>query len=141
MKARDRIKEELGSKITYWQETSERRVYFTIDKKDIFKTTEFLFRKLGLRFSTASGIDTPSGFEMLYHFSYDKAGEVYSVRVFITDKVSPEVDSITPIFPGAEWTEREIWEMLGIKFIGHPNLKRLLLSEDWPEGEYPLRNK
>jgi Ni,Fe-hydrogenase III component G len=141
MKARDRIKEELGSKITYWQETSSRRIYFTIDKKDIFKTVEFLFKKLGLRFSTASGTDTPLGFEIIYHFSFDKAGEIYSLRVLIEDKFNPEIDSVTPIFPGAEWIEREMWEMLGIKFKGHPNLKRLLLSEDWPDGEYPLRNK
>jgi NADH-quinone oxidoreductase subunit C len=63
------------------------------------------------------------------------------VRIFVEDKDNPEVDSITPLFPGAEWIEREMWEMLGIKFKGHPNLKRLLLSDDWPEGKYPLRHK
>jgi len=141
MNVRDRIKEELGAKITYWQETNSKRIYFTIDKKDIFKTVEFIFRKLGLRFAIASGINTPSGFEILYHFSYDKAGEVYSVRVLIDEKNNPEIDSISSIFPGADWIEREMWELLGINFKGHPNLKHLLLSEDWPEGEYPLRRK
>jgi NADH:ubiquinone oxidoreductase subunit C len=140
MNVRDRIKEELGSRISYWQEINSKRVYFTIDKKDIFKIVEFIFRKLGLRFVIASGIDIPSGFEILYHFSYDKAGEVYSVRVLIEGKDTPQIDSITPLFPGAEWIEREMWELLGINFKGHPNLKRLLLSEDWPEGEYPLRH-
>jgi NADH:ubiquinone oxidoreductase subunit C len=139
MNIRDRIKEELGEKISQWFEHSARRVYFCVDKKDIFITTKFLFKDLGLRFATASGVDTPEGFEILYHFSNDPAGELYSVRVLITGKDSPQIDSISPIFPGAEWVEREMWEMLGIKFIGHPNLKRLLLSEDWPEGKYPLR--
>jgi len=139
MNIKDKIKEELGPKIKEWKESSSRRIYFTIDKKDIYKTTEFLFKELGLRFSIASGIDTPSGFEILYHFSFDKTGEFYSVRTFIEDKLHPEINSITPIFPGAEWIEREMWELLGINFAGHPNLKRLLLSEDWPEGEYPLR--
>lgn len=138
---KDKIKERLGSKIIEWKENSSKRIYFTIDKKDIFATVEFLFNELGLRFSTASGIDTPLGFEILYHFSFDKAGEFYSVRVLIEDKKHPQIDSIAPIFPGAEWIEREIWEMLGINFKGHPNLKRLLLAEDWPEGDYPLRQK
>jgi len=139
MDMRDKIKERLGSKIIEWKEDSSKRIYFTIDKKDIFKIAEFLFKELGLRFSTASGVDTPSGFEILYHFSFDKAGQFYSVRVLLEDKLHPEIDSIAPIFPGAEWIEREIWEMLGINFVGHPNLRRLLLSEDWPQGQYPLR--
>ncbi len=141
MDVKYRIKEELGQKITHWHEASSRRIYFNVDKKDIFRTVEFLFKELGLRFSTASGIQVPQGFEIIYHFSYDEAGEVYSVRVLIEDKQNPEIDAITPIFPGAEWMEREMWEMLGIKFKGHPNLKRLLLADDWPDGEFPLRNK
>lgn len=138
---KNKIREELGQKIIEWKENGNRRIYFTIDKKDIFKTAEFLFKKLNLRFVIASGMDTPAGFEILYHFSLDKTGEVYSARVLIKDKEHPEIGSIAPLFPGAEWIEREIWELLGINFKGHPNLKRLLLADDWPEGEYPLRQK
>ena len=138
---RDKIKERLGTKIKAWQEHSARRIYFTIDKLDIVETVRFLFRDLGMRFSIASGSDTPEALEILYHFSNDASGEIYSVRVFIEDKLNPEVDSIAPLFPGAEWIEREMWEMLGINFKGHPNLKRLLLADDWPDGVYPLRHK
>jgi len=141
MDMRDRIKEKLQERIQDWQEKSIKRIYFTVDKKDIFKTAEVLFKELELRFITASGTDMPDYFEILYHFSNDPAGEIYSVRVLLKDKAAPEVQSITPLFPGAEWIEREVWEMLGINFKGHPNLKKLLLAEDWPEGEYPLRNK
>ena len=94
---------------------------------------------MGIRFAIASGTDTPGGFEILYHFSFDKTGLIVSVRVLIEDKNNPEIDSLAVISPAFEWIEREMWEMLGIKFTGHPNLKRLLLSEDWPEGKYPLR--
>ncbi len=139
MNVKDIIKERLSDKIFAWEEKSSRRIYFSIKKEDIVESVNFLFKEIGLRFTTASGVDTPSGFEILYHFSFDKTGEFYSVRVLIEDKVHPEIDSITPIFPGAGWIEREIWEMLGINFVGHPNLKRLLLAEDWPEGDYPLR--
>ena len=141
MDMRDRIKESLQDKIKDWQEKSIKRVYFGIDKKDIFKVTQVLFKELELRFITASASDMPDYFEVIYHFSNDPAGEIYSVRVILEDKLKPEIQSITPLFPGAEWIEREAWEMLGINFKGHPNLKKLLLNEDWPEGNYPLRNK
>jgi len=138
---KENIKESLGSRILDWQEKSIRRIYFTVKKEEIVETVKILFKELGLRFVTASGTDTPQAFEIIYHFSFDKAGEFYSVRVLLEDKNNPQVDSIAPLFPGAEWIEREIWEMLGIKFIGHPNLKRLLLADDWPQGDYPLRHK
>jgi NADH-quinone oxidoreductase subunit C len=138
---RDQIKERLGAKIKTWHEHSARRIYFTIDKEYIVETVKFLFRDLGMRFSIASGTDTPEALEILYHFSNDASGEIYSVRVFIEDKSNPEIDSIAPLFEGADWIEREMWEMLGIKFKGHPNLKRLLLADDWPDGEFPLRHK
>jgi NADH-quinone oxidoreductase subunit C len=139
MDVKDSIKERLGKKIINWEEKSLRRIYFSIKKEDIREVAKFLFKELGLRFSIASGIDTPEGFEIIYHFTFDKTGEFYSVRVLIEDKERPEIDSIAPVFAAAEWIEREIWEMLGINFVGHPDLKRLLLSEDWPESEYPLR--
>jgi Ni,Fe-hydrogenase III component G len=141
MHIKEKIKERLGGKIAAWNQVSSRRIYFTVDKEDIREVVSFLFKDLGLRFCIASGLDTPQGFQILYHFSFDESGEIFSVRVLIEDKKYPEIQAITPIFPGAEWIEREIWEMLGINFIGHPNLKRLLLAEDWPEGSYPLRNE
>ncbi|MFA5090506.1 MAG: NADH-quinone oxidoreductase subunit C [Candidatus Omnitrophota bacterium] len=139
MDKRDIIKKRLGAKIISWEETPTHKIYFGVKKEDILETARLLFRELGLRFSTASATDTPSGFEIIYHFVPDGEGQVYSVRLMLEDKKQAQVDSLTPMFPGAEWIEREIWEMLGINFKNHPNLKRLLLAEDWPEGDYPLR--
>ena len=135
------IKSRLGSKILKWEEKSPRRVYFSVNKGDIVGVAKLLFKELGLRFSIASATDLPEGIEIVYHFSLDSAGEFYSARILLEDKKNPEVDAITPLFPGAEWIEREMWELLGINFKGHPNLKRLLLAEDWPEGNYPLRHE
>ena len=135
----EEIKQRLNDKISDWYEHNPQRIYFTVDKENIREVTRTLFKDLGLRFVTATGIDTPSAFEIVYHFSFDETGQIISARTFIEDKQNPEIDSLSVIAPCFEWIEREIWEMLGIKFIGHPNLKRLLLADDWPEGKYPLR--
>ncbi|MBU0548378.1 MAG: NADH-quinone oxidoreductase subunit C [Candidatus Omnitrophica bacterium] len=137
----DEIKERLDEKIIDWYQHSSRRIYFSVEPKYIQAVAGLLFRDLGLRFSIATGQDTPQGLELLYHFSFDKTGEIISVRVLIKDKKKPEIDSLAPLFPAAEWIEREMWEMLGINFIGHPNLKRLLLADEWPEGKHPLRHE
>jgi NADH-quinone oxidoreductase subunit C len=49
----------------------------------------------------------------------------------------PEVDSVTPLWAGADWLEREVWDMFGIRFRGHPNLKRILMYDEFVG--HPLR--
>jgi Ni,Fe-hydrogenase III component G len=135
------IKERFSDKIIKIEQKSERRVYIDFKPADMPGAVKFLFEGLGLRFATATGIDTPLGIEILYHFSLDKTGEIVTLRAVIHDKKKPQIESISKIITGAEWIEREIWEMLGVNFIGHPNLKRLLLADEWPEGKYPLRKE
>lgn len=136
----NQTKEKLKDKIINWYEHSPRRIYFSVKPEHIRETANILFNDLKMRFSIASGQDTPQGLEILYHFSFDKTGELFSVRVLIEDKKEPKVDSLAVLFPAAEWIEREMWELLGINFVGHPNLKRLLLAENFPEGIHPLRH-
>jgi NADH:ubiquinone oxidoreductase subunit C len=135
------IKEKRGSLIIKTEQKSEHRIYLNFESKDISVLAKFLFKEMGCRFATATGIDTPSGIEILYHFSYDRQGEIITLRTVISDKKHPSISSITPIIRGAEWIEREMWELLGIDFVGHPNLKHLLLMDEWPEGKYPLRHE
>ncbi|MBI4972560.1 MAG: NADH-quinone oxidoreductase subunit C [Candidatus Omnitrophica bacterium] len=137
----NKIEEKFSDKILKSEEKSSLRIYLDFQPQDIPEVARFLFRDLGLRFAIATGIDTPSGIEILYHFSFDPQGKMISLRTIIPDKKQPQIQSITPIIRGAEWIEREIWELLGVNFIGHPNLKRLLLAEDWPQGKYPLRHE
>lgn len=75
-------------------------------------------------------------FELNYHLvSITRRDRIrLQVRLSGTD---PVIESLVPIWPGANWLEREIFDLFGIRFTGHPDLRRILLPEDW-EG-YPLR--
>jgi len=136
----ENVKKGLGDRIIEWREHSPRRIYVTISPKEVRYAANLLFNEINARFATATGQDTPAGMEILYHFSFDKTGQIFSLRVLLPDKKKPEVDSLATMFPAAEWIEREMWELLGINFKGHPNLKHLLLIDEWPEGECPLRH-
>ncbi|MGQ9515602.1 MAG: hydrogenase large subunit [Thermoproteota archaeon] len=84
--------------------------------------------------STISGVDLGEGIELNYHLWCENA------EVTIKNKISkPETETITDIMPGATLYEREVFDLLGVRFLGHPDLKRLILPESWPEGQYPLR--
>lgn len=133
------VKERLKDKLSGFLQPSVRRIYAKADPRDIVVIAKTLFWDLGLRFATATAAQLEEGFEILYHFSFDKTGQMVTVRTLLKDKDHPETESITPIFKAAEWIEREMHEILGIHFKNHPNLTHLLLVDDWPEGEYPLR--
>ena len=117
---------------------SEKRVYIEIEPKSITKVATYIFKDLGARFNIASGVDLRNHMEILYHFTLEEIDLLISLRVKLP-KERLEIDSLAPIFEGANWIEREIHELLGINFKRHPDLRRLLLSDDWPEGVYPLR--
>jgi len=134
----EELKEKLGDKIKKIESPNRKRIYITLDKNDIIDGAKFVFNDIGARYIVATGIENFDSFEILYHFSYDKEGIVISLRVYL-DKEKPEIESLTKVIPGISYIEREIWELLGINFLGHPNLKHFLLPEDWPEGKYPLR--
>lgn len=133
------VKEKLAGKLSNFVQPSFRRIYTQAESKDIVTIAKTLFWDLRLRFAIATAAQVEDGFEILYHFSFDKTGQMITVRVLLKDKEHPQIDSITSTFKAAEWIEREMHEILGIHFRNHPNLTHLLLVDDWPEGEYPLR--
>ena len=132
---------EIQDRLTSLEQTGDRRFMLTCDSEDSATVNRFLFETLGLRFVIATGIDSDHCFEVLYHFSEDASGCLVTVKALIQNKQTPAIESITPWLPGAEWIEREIHDLLGIVFTGHPNLKRLILADNWPVGVYPLRKE
>ena len=69
-------------------------------------------------------------FEVVYHFYSLKHNHRIRLKV-PADENKPEVDSLSDLWPSANWYEREVWDMYGIKFNGHPNLKRILMYEEF----------
>jgi NADH-quinone oxidoreductase subunit D len=92
----------------------------------------------GGRLATVTGLDVRDGTELIYHLAFDTAGYVASLKVLVP-RTTDAMESITPWLPGAEFIEREIHDLLGVNFSGHPHLERLILGDDWPDGVYPLR--
>ena len=79
---------------------------------------------------------TEPRFELNYHLVSISRREKVRLRVRLGGS-DPVVDSLVPVWPGANWLEREIFDLFGIRFTGHPDLRRILLPDDW-EG-HPLR--
>ena len=120
-----------------------RRIYITVSPSDVVEAARRLHQDMGARFCIASGMEMETVFEILYHFMFENEssplyGVLASIRICL-DKNTPVADSITSAVPAAVWIEREMHELLGIEFRNHPDMRPLLLPEDWPKDVYPLR--
>ena len=118
---------------------------FTVDSSKIVEVFTILKNELGFLYLvdiTAVdflGIKSPR-FEMVYQLH--RFGEDYedNLRIRIKTTIPDDnssIDSVTPVWRGADWLEREVFDMFGITFNGHPDLRRILMPEDY--DEYPLR--
>lgn len=141
MKAEEFVKliEEKFSPHVKGEAANYKRAYVKIDKNYLRKVVEFMAENIeGTRFSIATGIDTRNGIEVIYHFSFNGKPLVANLKV-VAEKPFPEIDTVGDIFPGTLWIEREIHDLLGVKFLNHPNLKRLVKADNVPEDVYPFR--
>ncbi|MFN8008304.1 MAG: NADH-quinone oxidoreductase subunit C [Terriglobia bacterium] len=82
------------------------------------------------------GLGKPYRFEVVYHLFSISLKHRIRIKVPAVAE-NPEVDSLASLWPVANWFEREVWDMFGVRFRGHPNLKRILMYEEF-EG-HPLR--
>lgn len=117
---------------------NKKRLMINIPKEQLLKLTKYIFENLGCRYIIVSAMDSKEGYEIIYHYSDDNSGWIFNLNVMLP-KDKPEVESVTSIVYGAEWIEREIMDILGIKFLNHPKPERFLMAESWPKDEYPFR--
>ena len=125
-------------------ETAEFRGELTIvlAREHLQRAAEYLRAEAGLQFDFLSDISAVDRFpieprfEVNYHLLSISLHQVLRLRVWVSGK-DPVISTVIPVWPTANWHEREIFDLFGIRFEGHPDLHRILMPDDW-EG-YPLR--
>ncbi len=118
------------------QEARETRYVVYIEPYCLREMVEWLFNEKNARLCTISAVDLGVDFELIYHMTI---GRSYVNLKFKVPKEKPTVDSITPIIPGAGMIEREVQDMFGIRFEGHPDPRHISLPFEAPEELKPLR--
>ena len=107
-----------------------------IKKEELLKAARIVMEMGFDHLSVITGTDYKDHFEVVYNFfSYNNKQNI--VLKVIADHDKPEVNSLTSLWKGADWLERETYDLVGIRFNGHPNLVRILLAEGWIG--HPLR--
>ena len=134
------IQQALGDKVKSVLIKNSQRVYIDIDPKDVCEVGRYLWQDRGARYVIATTLDNRTSFEVIHHFSLDReGGAMISVRSLLS-RDKPSMPSLAPMIKAASWIEREMHELMGVDFEGHPDMRRLILSsEHWPQGVYPLR--
>jgi NADH-quinone oxidoreductase subunit C len=108
-----------------------------IQPQDLINAVKHLY-DAGYFIEDLSVVDTSDGFMVVYHFDHYASPGRISLRVLVSHD-APEIPSISGIFSGADWHERECHDFFGVVFTGHPNLVPLLLPED--ANFHPLLKK
>ncbi len=135
-----------------------------VEAKDLHSVMSFLKADESCQYNFLAdviGVDyldypskTPARFAVVYNLcSYDRDDRFF-VKVFLEPSIPTEgieadptlvIDSVCDLWSGAEWLEREVFDMFGIRFANHPDLRRILMWEDYPahplRKDYPLRGR
>lgn len=125
----------------------------TIPADRLLDVAQFLYDDDACRFDYLSDItcvdylnfpDADDRFGVTYNFVSTKLNHRLFAKVYVNDP-NPTVPTLTGIWKGAEWTEREVYDMFGVKFSDHPDLRRILLPPNFKDHplrkDYPLRGK
>ena len=136
-KLRDWDKQVVAEVIEFRGETT-----VVVPEQRLVRVAEYLASEPSLRFTFLSDLTTVDRFPMepRFELNYHLLSIERSLRLRLRVRVAgaqPEVPSVTGVWPTANWHERESFDLFGIRFHGHPDLRRILMPEEW-EG-HPLR--
>jgi len=129
---------------TIWVKIDQLKGLLTFLKNRIPQPFSMLYDLTAIdeRRKSAKQDTPPSDFTVVYYLISLERNEDIRIKVPLNGEY-PEITSITDIWPSADWYEREVFDMFGIKFTGHPNLRRILLPVSWKghplRKEYPAR--
>jgi len=135
-----KMKHLIGKNVLECEVSRLRRIFILINKKAFMKTIRYLTKEMGFsHLSTITGADVGKEIEVIYHLN--RGGKIeLSLKIRVV-KDKPVLLTITNIIPGATLYEREVHDLLGVIFEGHPDLSPIVLPEGWPSNVYPLRNE
>ncbi len=150
----DRIKQKLEEKfegnLTGWEEPYG-LLTFTAPKEMNLKVLQFLFDDAELKFrflTDLTGVHYPdrAGEELAVVYHLHNLEDNVRIRLKIYTSIdNPEVYTVTSLFPGANWMERETYDFFGFNFVGHPDLRRVLNVDEMDyfplRKEYPLEDQ
>jgi NADH-quinone oxidoreductase subunit C len=111
-----------------------------VESDSILEVCRFLNKTAGLDFDyliNLTGVDYLDYLEVVYHLASLKHNHMLILKTRCYEREQPTVPSVTTIWQGADFQEREIYDLLGVRFEGHPNMKRIFLWEGF-KG-HPLR--
>ena len=142
------LKEHFPDQTIEFDITTKNRLKIQVPVNYLVELMQYISKELEFTsLESISGVDWETHFDVVYHVDrWDGDPTVIQVKVKLDDRDNPEVPSLTSIWASADWHEREIFDLYGIRVTDHPNLKRLLLPEEWDEFEhkhiselYPMR--
>ncbi len=143
----DKLRAAFGDAVVASEFRDNKRL--TVPAENVFDSLKLLKEQCGFDFlCDIAGIDylgypeATDRFGVVYAVTSMATGERLFVKTFVNDP-DPELPSVYPLWKGADWMEREVFDMFGIRFAGHPDLRRILMPEafqDFPlRKDYPLR--
>lgn len=133
----EKISGEIKDKIQEVALSAPRRINVKVGRERLTEVLAYLKEQLGFtHLGTISGVDLGESFEVVYHLS--NAVSTVNVRI-LTPRSDPRIPSVCAVIPGAILYERELQDMFGLVVENIPDPRPLLLADDWPAGQYPLR--
>ena len=132
------VLERLGDAVVEIQQCLPRRAFARIDPNRTVEVARRMLAMDGARLATATAVDVRDGIDILYHWGIEPQGVIVTLKV-LAARPDLTVESIANDVPAADWIEREIYDLMGASFRNHPDMRRLVLDDSWPDGVHPLR--